>query len=102
MLRALALFARTYPAAIPDDLVARRSTLFLGLGGILARHRASIPHPDPEAAIQFGLFVVAAGLREGILFSSAPHARVALTDEDGLTTGLTQVLHSYLTTGRMG
>src|SRR5882762_8864584 len=58
LLRALALFARQHPEALSGELVQRRRELYAGVARLLLRHRRRIVHPDPEAAVRFGIFMV--------------------------------------------
>src|SRR5262245_7212000 len=69
LIRTLALFARSRPEALPDDLVERRGRLYDGPAQLLLRHRAHIAHRNPEAAVRFGLFLVSSVTREKLLFS---------------------------------
>ena len=97
LIRALALFTRTRPEALPSDLLPARRRLFDLEVQILARHRARIAHDDFEAAIRFGLFIVASVAREKLLFGDAPHARVTPTTRAQLREQLVRTLYSYLT-----
>jgi AcrR family transcriptional regulator len=97
LIRALALFARTRPEALPADLVRQRGRVFEHPIRILARHEASIAHADPQSACAFGVFLVASVAREKLLFGEAPHARVTPIGRHALRDELVRVLHSYLT-----
>jgi AcrR family transcriptional regulator len=97
LIRALALFARLHPEALPSDIVENRRRLFELLARILARHREHITHADPKAAARFGVFLIAAVVREKLLFGEAPHARVTLLNRKTLREELVRTLHGYLT-----
>jgi AcrR family transcriptional regulator len=97
LLRAVSLFARAHPAALPADLVARRGRVYDLPIRILARHRDRIAHADVEQAVAFGVFLVSAVARERLLFGDAPHARVTPIGRRELRDELIRVLHSYLT-----
>src|SRR5262245_61977895 len=97
LIRALALFARSHPTALPSDVVENRRRLFDHIASILARHRAHITHPDPESAARFGVFLVASVVREKLLFGAAPHARVTPLNRRTLREELVRTLHGYLT-----
>jgi AcrR family transcriptional regulator len=99
LIRALALFARMRPEALPADVVPHRRRIFDLPIGILIRHRARIAHADPEAAIRFGVFLVSSAAREKILFAQAPHARVTPISRTGLRDELARALYSYLSAG---
>src|SRR5262245_35018979 len=58
LIRALALFARTRPEALPPDIVERRRRVYLPVVSVVLRHRTRIAHADPEAAVRFGVFLV--------------------------------------------
>src|SRR5215831_11348657 len=57
LIRALALFARTSPEALPQDMVERRRAVYEPLMSVLFRHRARITHPDPVAAVRFVVMI---------------------------------------------
>lgn len=97
LLRALALFARSRPEALPADLVARRGRVFDLPIGKLVRHRARIAHADPDRAAAFGVFLVSSVIREKLLFGEAPHARVTPLGRGALRSELVRALHAYLT-----
>lgn len=97
LLRALALFARTHPEALPADIVAHRRRIYEPLVQILLRHRERVVHADPEAAIRFGIFLVSSVAREKILFGDAPHSRVTPMRREALREESTRAFHSYLT-----
>ena len=96
LIRALALFARTSPDALPEGLLASRRRVFDAEVQILLRHKRRIPHPDPEAAARFGIFLVASVAREKLLFGEAPHARVTPLSRKALRAELVRALHGYL------
>ncbi len=96
LIRALALFARTRPEALPRDFVEQRRRIFDLPAGILARHAERIAHADPAAAARFGVLVVSSVIREKLLFGLAPHARVTPLTRRDLRGELVRVLHSYL------
>lgn len=102
LIRAVALFARTHPDGLPADIVPHRRRIYDRPVRILARHRQEIPHPDPEAAIRFGIFMVSSVAREKILFVAAPHSRITPMNRQNLRRELTRALHSYLTGGVPG
>jgi AcrR family transcriptional regulator len=97
LIRALALFSRARPEALPADLVIQRRRVYDLAVAILARHGQRIRHPDSEAAIRFGLFVVNAVAREKLLFAEAPHSRVTPVSRATLRRELTRTLTAYLT-----
>ena len=96
LIRALVLFARTRPEALPSDVVRRRTELYDLPIAILMRHRASIRHHDPEEAIRFGVFLVSSVAREKLLFAETPHARVTPMSRRAMRDELVHVLHAYL------
>src|SRR5689334_2118765 len=69
LIRALALFARTRPEALPRDLVERRRAVYEPVMAVLLRHRARIRHPDPDAAVRFVVFLALSVAREKLLFT---------------------------------
>jgi AcrR family transcriptional regulator len=97
LIRAMALFARTSPQALPGDLVERRRMVYEPIVQIFMRHRTRIMHSDPENAIRFGLFMMGAVAREKLLFVDAPHSRITPMAHGALRDELVRMLWSYLT-----
>jgi len=96
LIRALALFARTRPEALPADIVERRSRVYDPVVAVVLRHRARIAHPDPESAIRFGVFFVSSVAREKLLFADAPLSRVTPMGRRALRDELVRALRGYL------
>jgi AcrR family transcriptional regulator len=96
--RALALFARTRPEALPRDLVERRRAVYAPLAEVLLRHRARIAHPEPEYAVRFVVFLAMSVAREKLLFADAPQSRLTPMGRTALRKELARVVHAYLTT----
>ena len=97
LIRALALFARARPEALPPDLVERRRTVYEPLNAVLLRNRAQIRHPDPEAAVRFVVFLAMSVAREKLLFTGAPQSRLTPLRRSELRDELSRVVHAYLT-----
>jgi AcrR family transcriptional regulator len=97
LIRALALFARMHPEALPADLVEQRRRVFDRPVDALLPHRSRIRHADPSAAIRFGVFLVSSAAREKLLFGEAPHARVTPMPLAALRGELIRMLFAYLT-----
>jgi AcrR family transcriptional regulator len=97
LLRAVALYARTHPAAIgPEVRETRGSTTDLP-AIVLARFAGEIAHDDPLAAARVGFFIIAAAAREKMLFGAAPHASDTPLSDDALKRELGRTLYGYLT-----
>jgi len=97
LIRALALFARTHPEALPQDLIEQRRRVFEHAVDALLPHRERIRHDDPAAAIRFGVFFVSSVARDKLLFGEAPHARVTPMSRAALREELVRALFAYLT-----
>jgi AcrR family transcriptional regulator len=97
LIRALALFARMHPEALPPDLVEQRRRVFEQPVDALLRHRDRIRHADPASAIRFGVFFVSSVARDKLLFDEAPHARVTPMTRAVLRDELIRALFAYLT-----
>jgi len=97
LLRAITLFARRRPEALPADLVPQRRRIYALPAAILARHRNRIAHTDVDAAIEFGLYFVTTVARERVLFGDMPLARVTPITRRALRVELAHALRSYLT-----
>lgn len=98
LIRALALFTRSRPEALPTDLVERRRRVYDHAVRVLIRHRARIAHRDPEAAIQFGVFLVSAVAREKLLFGESPLSRITPMTRKRLREQLVRAFLGYLRT----
>jgi|SRR5689334_9853778 len=96
LIRAMALFTRLRPDALPKDVIPRRKKLYEGIVGIVLRHRKRIRHEDPAAAVRFGLFLVESTMREKLLFGGAPHAKATPLGKGALRAELVRALHGYL------
>ena len=97
LIRALALFARSRPEALPHDLVEQRRAVYEPLLAVLLRHRAEIAHADPDAAVRFAVFLAMSVAREKLLFAEAPQARLTPMGRADLRRELARVVHVYLT-----
>ena len=97
LIRALALFARMHPEALPEDLIEQRRRVFEHAVDALLPHRERIRHDDPAAAIRFGVFFVSSVARDKLLFGEAPHARVTPMSRIALREELFRALFAYLT-----
>jgi AcrR family transcriptional regulator len=98
LIRALALFARSRPEALPQDLVEQRRAVYEPVNAVLLRHRARFAHPDPEAAVRFTVFFALSVAREKLLFAEAPQSRLTPMRRAALRDELVRVVHAYLTT----
>lgn len=98
-LRAMALFARHHPEALPAEIYDRRRRVWdLAVEG-LRPHRARIAHDDPDEAVRFGVFLISAAARDKLLFGDAPHAGVTTISQARLEAELSRALLGYLTAG---
>jgi len=96
LVRALVLFARMRPEALPPDMVERRGRVYDHVNAVLLRHRSRIAHEDAEAAIRFGVFLVSSVAREKLLFGDAPLSRVTPMTRKALRAELIRTLTVYL------
>ena len=99
LIRALALFARMRPEALPADMIERRRAVYAPLEAVLLAHRARIGHPDPEAAVRFVIFLALSVAREKLLFADAPQSRLTPMTRGTLRDELGRVVVAYLTHG---
>lgn len=96
LLRAVFLFAREHPEALPPGLAEQRHE-FYGLAvAVLLRQRARIRHEDPEQAARFGLFLISSVARDKLLFPDAPHASATPMESAALRNALVRALMGYL------
>lgn len=96
LLRALFTYAQTHP----DEQFRRRAEelngeAFRALGDLLVARGAEWSHPRPDAAVRFGLVVVAATLRQLMLTDEGAHHPLASSDEE-LARELTRMYSRYL------
>ena len=97
LLRAVALYARTHPAAIASGVRGSRGAITDIPARLLARFADEIAHDDPLAAARVGFFIVAAVAREKLLFGAAPHASHTPLSDEQLKRELARTLYAYLT-----
>lgn len=96
LIRAISLFARAHPEALPGDLIERRRRVYEPAIKALALHRSRIGHDDPETAIRTGIFMVSSVAREKLLFGDAPLSRITPISPKALRVELARMLFSYL------
>jgi len=94
LLRALTRYARTHPDPSFRRSAQKMNRATIGaLVVLLESYRDQIRHPDPEAAIEFVLFVVASTL-QNILIEDERF--IALRVPDNVEEELTRMLFGYL------
>jgi AcrR family transcriptional regulator len=96
LIRAMALFTRLRPDALPADVIPRRMKLYDGIVDRVLRHSARIRHDDPAGAVRFALFLVESTMREKLLFGQAPHAGATPIGKKALREELVRAFHAYL------
>ena len=96
LIRALALFSRQRPDALPGDVIPRRKELYEGIVTCLLHHSSRIRHDEPAQALRFGLFLVESTMREKLLFDQAPHAKATPIGKKALREELVRAFHGYL------
>lgn len=96
LMRAVALHARQHPELIPDEQRRRRMDLHREWRDLLLRHRDRMSHPDPEAAVAFGLFMIVTACREKVVFDRSPHASSFELSDDRLVEEMVVALLAYL------
>lgn len=96
LIRAMALFTRLKPDALPADVIPRRKKLYEGMVDIVLRHADSIRHEDKAGAVRFGLFLIESTMREKLLFGQAPHAKATPMSRKALRAELVRAFHGYL------
>ena len=94
--RAVALHARSRPETIDAATRKSRAAVHARLAAVLLERRDEIAHPEPERAVEFGLFFVGATCREKLLFARAPHAEATRATPRELEAELTRALLGYL------
>jgi AcrR family transcriptional regulator len=99
LLRALALFVRMHPQKVSAGSRRRRGAAHEPLVAALLAHRREIRHPDPERAVQLGLYFVVCACRDRILFADSTHAATIDVSRERFTNELTRMLLAYLKTG---
>lgn len=97
LMRAIVIYARTRPEEI-RPLLGERADVHRQLVDLFRPFHSEIRHPDREAAIRAGLFLVGTTVREAVLFPDAPFAAVTGQPLDRLERMLGDILYAYLTT----
>ena len=98
LLRAVALLARTKPAAIGPEIRGTRGATTDLPAKLLARFESEIRHEDPLEAARVGFFMLTAVAREKVLFGEAPHAASTTLSTAQFKRELARMLYGYLTT----
>jgi len=96
LMRALALHARSHPEHVTAEQRGRRMEFYERVAALLLECRTEIAHPDPERAVELGLFFVGAALRDKILFDQAPHPQSLEIDDRRLAADLAAALLAFL------
>ena len=96
LLRAVALYSRSNPAAAKLLPHEKRSALYEQISALLLECRDEIDHVNPRQAVQFGFFFAAAACRDKILFEEAPHPASVKVSDKQLADELTLALIRYL------
>jgi len=99
LLRALAAYTSTADAAFRRRVDELNAHTMDRLASILLARRAKITHPQPERAVRFGLFVVAAAMRAMIQSDDARLAPFGIA-EGQLADELTRMYLRYLGVSR--
>jgi AcrR family transcriptional regulator len=97
LLRAMAIFARTHPEALPEDVYERRREFHDQFVTVLRTYADAIDHRDTDQALRFGLFMIASTARDKLLFGKSPHAQLTDVSVPTLKHELARALHAYLT-----
>ena len=97
LMRAMALHARTHPAAVGTEPRLHRQQLHRRWGDVFLSCSPEIRHPSPEIAVHLGLFMVVATCRDKILFGDSPHSAAVRIGDKRLVTELSRALYAYLT-----
>lgn len=97
LIRALSMQARLQPGAMSLDAAELAEMVTGRITDFLLRCRSDMRHTDPAAAIRMGFFVVAAAVREKIIYSEAPHAMIVMSSDTQLAQELAQMYFAYLT-----
>lgn len=96
LLRAVSMFSRTKPGEISAEIREARGRLHREIGAVVLARREEIDHPDPELAVEMGLFFVFAACRDKILFAVAPHAESLAVEDEVLGRELARAFLHYL------
>lgn len=96
LMREMALYARRHPNALAPETIARRADVHARPVALFLRLRDEIAHPNPERAVEVGLFTTSGAARDAILFSEAPHATITRLSVDALKAALAHSLHHFL------
>lgn len=97
LMRALALYARTHEAEIGAEVRARRRAQQMLFLTALFAHRERITHPDPERAVELGLYFAVSALRDRVLFAASTHAASTRLGDAELVRECVRMLVGYLT-----
>lgn len=97
LIRALSMQARLQPGEMSLEAADLAEMVTGRISEFLLECRAEMRHLDPASAIRMGFFVVAAAVREKLIYSEAPHAMIVKTSDTHLAQELAQMFFAYLT-----
>ena len=98
LIRTLVLRNYQRPTSIPTSIRAAAQRLLNGLYEFLLERRSEMNHPDAKTAVEVGLLMVVAALRERLILIGATQATTLSTSEVVFAAELKHALLSYLTT----
>jgi len=99
LIRTLALRNYQRPESIPTSIRASAQRILGRLGGVLLAAGKQIRHPSARTAVEVGLLMVVASLRERIVLTGATHSSTLSLDDKRLIKELEAALLAYLTAG---
>lgn len=100
LLRALTMFTRAHPEAIPPELFRERATLYQQVGKALLGDGREVRHRDPKAAVGQAMVVLNSTTREQLLFGDV--SPLGSPGPRALEKSLSTMLFGYLRGGGDG
>jgi len=96
LIRTLVLRNYHRPDTIPASIRAAASRILSRLHGLLLERPSGLPNPAAETAVQVGLLMVVAAIRERLVLTGASHSSTLSVPSDVLSRELKRALLAYL------
>lgn len=100
MIRTLVLRNHQRPESIPNSIRVSAQKMLTYLYEFLLTSRSEMDHPAPNTAVEVGLLMVVAALRERIVLIGATQATTLSMSTEVFAAELKHALLAYLTTAR--
>jgi len=96
LIRTLALRHYQQPGSIPSSVRSEAADILSSVYAFVLGDGDGVAHPRPDQAVEVGLLMVAAAVRERVAFVGATQASTLQVDLDVFSDELSRALFAYL------